>query len=155
MRSKYGAKKVTIDGIKFDSATEGRYYEKYRDMEKAGLIQNLRLQVPYELIPAIWEEYDEVKHLKKGDKIIHKKRRKQRPITYIADFVYTQDGKEYVVDVKGKKTKEYILKKKMMLALKGIEITEVYYSGLKPKRTTRKRNLSLVCLLRQFYRDLL
>lgn len=155
MRSKYGAKKVTIDGIKFDSATEGRYYEKYRDMEKTGEIQNLRLQVPYELIPAIWEEYDEVKHLKKGDKIIHKKRRKQRPITYIADFVYTQDGKEYVVDVKGKKTKEYILKKKMMLALKGIEITEVYYSGLKPKRTNRKRNLSLVCLLRQFYHDLL
>lgn len=158
MRNKYHAKKKTVDGITFDSTSEANYYEKYRDMEKAGEIQNLRLQVPYELIPAIWEEYDEVVHLKTKDKVVHRRKLKQRAVTYIADFVFTKDGIEYVVDVKGgprARTKEYLLKKKMMLALKGIEITEVYYSGLKPKRTTRKRNLSLVCLLCQFYHDLL
>jgi len=150
MRSKYGAKKVTIDGIKFDSATEGRYYEKYRDMEKAGLIQNLRRQVSYELIPAVWEEYDDVKHLKRGDKIVRKRRQKQRAITYIADFVFTKDGVEYVVDVKGgprARTKEYLLKKKMMYALKGIEITEVYYAPIQKRKSSPKDSLSLVCLL--------
>lgn len=155
MRNKYHAKKKTVDGITFDSTSEANYYEKYRDMEKAGEIQNLRLQVPYELIPAIWEEYDEVVHLKTKDKVVHRRKLKQRAVTYIADFVFDQDGQTKVIDVKGRKTKEYILKKKMMLALKGIEITEVYYSGLKPKRTNRKRNLSLVCLRCQFYHDLL
>lgn len=88
---------------------------------KQGIISDLRLQVPFELIPAIYE--DEIVQLKTKTKV--KKRCIQRATTYIADFVYTQDNKTIVEDVKGFRTKEYELKKKMMRALLGIEIKEV------------------------------
>lgn len=123
--SKYNAKSVTIDGIKFPSKKESEFYLKYRDMEEKGEISGLRLQVPYELLPEISEEYDEVKHLKTKDKVVHKKKVLQKSTKYIADFVFTKDGEEFVVDVKGRRTKEYLLKKKMMRSLLGIVITEV------------------------------
>ena len=151
MGSKYHAKRVTIDGIKFDSATEGRYYQKYKQMEKDGEIKNLRLQVPYELVPAVYEEVEIVRHLKRGDKITKKKKLTQRPITYIADFVFEQNGKTCVVDVKGKRLPVYLLKKKMMKALKGIDIIEVYYAPERKKKKTPKGSLSLFCLLHQLY----
>ena len=90
-------------------------------MQRNGEITNLRLQVPYELLPAIYK--DEIVHLKTKDKTI--KKLVQRPVTYVADFVYTKDGQEYVIDVKGMRLPDYILKKKMMLALNGINIIEV------------------------------
>ena len=120
-KTKYGSKKVTFDGITFDSKKEGMRYLKLREMQKAGEISNLRLQVPYELLPAIWR--DEVVHLKTKDKVVRKL--VQRPVHYVADFVYEKDGKEVVEDAKGMRLGEYIVKKKMMLALKGIEILEV------------------------------
>ena len=49
----------------------------------------------------------------------------QRAITYKADFSYMQDGELKVLDAKGVKTDVYKLKKKLMLALLGIEIEEV------------------------------
>ena len=49
----------------------------------------------------------------------------QRATTYVADFVYEQDGKTIVEDTKGFRTKEYELKKKMMRAFLGIEIKEI------------------------------
>lgn len=118
--NKYGAKKVVFDGITFDSKKEGLYYLKLKDMERCGEISNLRMQVPYELLPAIYK--DEVVHLKTKDKVI--KKCVQRAVNYIADFVYTKDGKEYIIDTKGMKLPDYILKKKMMLALLGLEIIE-------------------------------
>ena len=119
--NKYHAKKVVFDGITFDSRKEGLYYLKLKDMERRGEISELRLQVPYELLPAIYR--DEIVHLKTKDKVI--KRLIQRAVTYVADFVYVQDGKEIVIDAKGMRLPDYILKKKMMLALKGIEVIEV------------------------------
>lgn len=121
MRRKYGNKKIEFDGILFDSKKEGLHYLKLKEMEKAGEITDLRLQVPFELLPAIYRE--EVVHLKTKDKVV--KRLLQRPVTYIADFVYNKDGQQYVIDVKGMRLPDYILKKKMMLALKGIEVIEV------------------------------
>ena len=121
MISKYGNKKVTIDGISFDSKKEARYYLLLRQREKDGEISNLRLQVPYELIPAVYKE--ETIQLKTKSKTVMKCI--QRAIHYVADFVYTKDGEEIVVDTKGFQTEGYKLKKKMMLAFKGIEITEV------------------------------
>ena len=124
-RSKYNARKVWIDGIKFDSQREGEYYLLYKEMEAKGEISDLRLQVPYTLLPKITEEYEEIKHLKTKDKMVRKERVIQNATTYKADFVFTKDGEEMVVDVKGRRTKEYELKKKMMFALLGIRITEV------------------------------
>jgi len=121
-KNKYHARKVTICGIDFDSKKEGMRYLLLKDMERTGEISNLRLQVPFELLPAIYR--DEVVHLKTKDKI--ERRLVQRAVTYVADFVYTdKDGKEHVEDAKGLRLPEYILKKKMMLALKGIEVEEI------------------------------
>lgn len=89
--------------------------------EKHGIISDLRLQVSYELIPAIYE--DVVVQLKTKTKT--KKKLVQRATTYVADFVYVQDGKTIVEDTKGFRTKEYELKKKMMRAFLNIEIHEI------------------------------
>lgn len=126
MRNKYGNHKVVRDGISFDSRKEARFYLFLKESENLGTISNLRLQVPYELVPAVYE--DEVIHRKSGDKIV--KKCIQRPVRYVADFVYndTDTGKEEVVDVKSEITRKnpvYILKKKMMRAFLGIEISEV------------------------------
>lgn len=120
-KNKYHAKKVTILGIDFDSKKEGMRYLLLRDMERNGQISDLQLQVPFELLPTIYE--DVTVHLKTKDKI--ERRVKQRSVSYIADFVYTKDGKQVVEDTKGLRLPEYILKKKMMLALLNIEITEI------------------------------
>ena len=123
MRSKFGNRKVTVDGIRFDSRKEAKFYLFLKEAEKKGDISDLRLQVPYELIPAIYE--DQVIHLKTKDKIV--KRCVQKAVHYVADFVYieTLNNIEVVVDTKGFKTPEYKLKKKMMRAFKGIDIIEV------------------------------
>ena len=107
MVSKYHARKTTVDGIEFDSAKEAKRYTKLRAMEEDGEIQGLRLQVPFELLPSF--ECDGVKY---------------RGMRYIADFVYYRDGKRVVEDVKGAKTPEYKLKKKLMAYLNHINIEE-------------------------------
>lgn len=105
--SKYHAKKTVVDGIEFDSAKEAKRYAKLRDMEEAGKIQGLRLQVPFELLPSF--ECDGVKY---------------RGMRYIADFVYSRDGKQVVEDCKGFKTSDYKLKKKLMAYINHINIEE-------------------------------
>ena len=105
--SKYHARKTTIDGIQFDSAKEAKRYTKLRDMEMAGEIQGLRLQVPFEILPSF--ECDGVKY---------------RGMKYIADFVYYRDGKQVVEDTKGWKTAEYRMKKKLMAYMNHINIEE-------------------------------
>ena len=118
---KYRNKRVEYEGIVFDSLKEKRRYCQLQILEKNGIISDLRLQVPFELIPAIYE--DEIVQLKTKVKI--KKKCVQRATTYVADFVYMQDGKMIVEDTKGFRTKEYELKKKMMRAFLGIEIKEI------------------------------
>ena len=119
--NKYHAKSVVIDGIKFPSGKEGERFLYLRELEKRGEITNLRRQVRYELLPAAYK--DVVKHLKTKDKVV--RRLFLNPVSYVADFVYERDGQTVVEDTKGYKTKEYIIKKKMMYALKGIEIQEI------------------------------
>lgn len=118
---KYHNKRVEYEGIVFDSLKEKRRYCQLQLLEKNGTISDLRLQVPFELIPAIYE--DEVVQLKTKTKI--KKKLVQRSTTYVADFVYLQNGETIVEDTKGFRTKEYELKKKMMRAFLGIEIKEI------------------------------
>jgi hypothetical protein len=109
--SKYNAQKTTVDGITYDSRKEAQRAQELRLMLKAGIISNLREQVPYELIPAQKNEYG---------KVI------ERAVIYKADFVYDDEkGKTIVEDTKGVRTKEYIIKRKLMLYEYGIRISEV------------------------------
>lgn len=126
-KSKYGSQKVVVDGITFDSKKEAKAYEKLKVLEGAGAIRDLRLQVPYELIPAVYDTKTRIKHLKTKDKVETVQYMKQRPVKYVADFVFfdVEEERERVVDVKGFRTKEYELKKKMMLAFFGIEVEEI------------------------------
>ena len=102
--SKYHNTKTTVDGIAFDSKKEGARHGELQLLAKAGAIQDLRLQMPFELIP---------------------KQAGERAVRYIADFVYMENGKMIVEDVKGVKTDVYKIKKKLMLAVHGIRIREV------------------------------
>lgn len=106
--NKYQAQKTIVDGITFDSKKEAHRYKELKLLERAGEISSLQLQTPYELQPSF----------KHNGKTI-------RAIKYVADFTYTDKaGKIHIEDTKGVKTKEYLIKKKMML-YKGHEIEEV------------------------------
>lgn len=104
---KYHARKTTVDGIVFDSRKEADRYLVLKSMEKDGAIENLRRQVRYELIPAF--DMDG---------------RHYRPVYYVADFVYVEDGKEVVEDVKGMRTDTYRLKSKLFARRYGMSIRE-------------------------------
>lgn len=124
--SKYKNKKTEVDGIVFDSGKEASYYRFLKEQEEAGEISNLRMQVSYEIIPAVWE--DQVVHLKTKDKIV--KHCVQRATHYVADFVYTvtATGLEEIIDVKSaitRKNPAYRLKKKLMRAFHNIEVIEI------------------------------
>lgn len=125
--SKYRAKKTEVDGIVFASKKEAQRYAVLKVLEKTGIISDLQMQVPYLLIPEQREPEEWVPYKKpvkgkagrwKPGKTI------ERPCVYVADFVYTQDGKSVVEDVKGRRTKEYILKRKLLLYQYGIRIKE-------------------------------
>lgn len=124
--SKYHSKKTEVDGIQFDSKREAQRYQQLKLMEKAGVICDLKRQVKYELIPA---QYINGKCV-------------ERAITYTSDFEYYvlkplnvrtvmadpkagTIGEHIVEDVKGVRTAEYVIKRKLMLYKYGISITEV------------------------------
>lgn len=122
MRSKYGNKKAKANGRVFDSRKERSRYYTLQVLEKAGEISDLRMQVPFEIIPAVYEKVE--KQLKTKVKIVD--RCVQRATHYIADFVYTdKDGNMVVEDVKGSSsilTPEFRLKMKLMRYVHGIQI---------------------------------
>ena len=120
--TKYRSQKVVLDGEKFDSKKEARRYRELMLLQSAGEIRLLRRQVPFELIPA-QREPDTVG--KRGGKI--KGKVLERAVNYVADFVYedVHTGDMVVEDTKGMKTKDYIIKRKLMLWVYGIRIKEV------------------------------
>ena len=101
---KYRNKKTSIDGIRFDSKREANRYIELKLLERAGAIKDLKRQVPYILID---------------------KSRYGRAIKYVADFVYYEDDKLVVEDVKGVRTPVYKLKKRLMAERFGIEVKEI------------------------------
>ena len=109
VKAKYNNKKTVVDGITFDSMREAKRYSELKLLELGKCISDLRLQVPYELIPAQLGGI-----------------RKELPTKYIADFVYFDNelNKTIIADTKGVKTKDYVIKRKLM-KLMGHEITEV------------------------------
>lgn len=104
-KNKYRNEKVVVDGQSFDSKKEYYRYCDLKLLERAGEIFDIKRQVKYELIP---------------------KQQGERAVYYIADFVYKDKrGKTVVEDTKGVRTKEYIIKRKLMLYRYNIKILEV------------------------------
>ena len=122
---KYHSKKTVIDGITFDSRKEAERYSELKLLERCGAISNLELQKVYELIPAQYELYE--RYGKNGNRIKDGKKCIEKSCVYKADFVYidNETGQQVVEDVKGFRTKEYKIKKKLMLYIHGIKIKEV------------------------------
>ena len=120
---KYHSKKTVIDGITFDSKKEAERYSELKLLERCGAISNLEFQKVYELIPAQYEFYE--RYGKNGQRLKDGKRCLERSCIYKADFVYIENGKTVVEDVKGFRTEEYKIKKKLMLYIHGIKIKEV------------------------------
>lgn len=123
MKSKYGAKKCIVNGITFDSRKEARRYQELLLLVRAGVIQELQRQVKFVLIPSQYETYE--RYGKNGNRLQDGTRLVERECAYVADFVYTEDGKLVVEDVKGLRTKDYIIKRKLMLHKYGIRVKEV------------------------------
>lgn len=109
---KYGNRKVETEDGTFDSVKEYSRWQELKLMERAGEIYELQRQVPFVVIPAQRDD---------RGKLV------EREVKYIADFTYREKcGNRLVVeDTKGMKTREYILKRKMMLYRLGIRIQEV------------------------------
>ena len=105
--SKYKNKKVIVNGIEFDSKKEANRYKELLLLQKSGIITDLKRQVSYILIPAF-----------------NLNRKRYRSMSYIADFVYKENGKEVVEDCKGFRTEIYKIKKKLMAYIYEIEIRE-------------------------------
>ena len=108
-RSKYGATKVNG----YDSRKESRRADVLKLMEKQALISDLREQVKFLLLPK-----QEVKDFK-GKTICGR-----REMSYVADFVYVENGQTIVEDAKGFRTKEYKRKRGLMLKIHNIIIKE-------------------------------
>lgn len=107
--SKYRSRKVVVDGITFDSKKEAKRFCELSLLERAGKITDLRRQVRFELIPS----------QRINGKVV------ERAVHYVADFAYRENGLTVVEDTKGFKTKDYIIKRKLMLHFFGIRIREV------------------------------
>lgn len=124
--SKYrNQKTTTADGIVHDSRKEANRWCELLLMQRGGVIRDLDRQVEFLLIPTQIETYERVgkrgQALKQGSRVVEK------ACKYVADFVYVdcKTGKTVVEDTKGVRTEAYRIKKKLMLQIYGIKITEV------------------------------
>jgi len=117
--SKYHSRKITRDGITFDSVKEYQRYCELSLLERAGTITDLQRQVKFVLLPAQYRQLFDRKAHKWKTRCV------EREVCYIADFVYQQDGKTVVEDTKGVRTTDYIIKRKLMLYIHNIQIKEV------------------------------
>lgn len=98
-KSKYGAKKTSVDGHTFDSKKEAEYYSELKLKLRAGAIKGFCLQPIFILADGL---------------------------KYKADFiVFNNDNNTEIIDVKGFRTKEYITKKKVFEDKYDLKIKEI------------------------------
>lgn len=122
---KYRNRKVTLDGRVFDSRKEAKRYQELKLLEAAGEISDLQTQVKFVLIPSQREpgepyKMGPLKGQRKPGRVV------EREVAYFADFAYcNKQGRRVVEDTKGLKTKDYIIKRKMMLYFYGVRIHEI------------------------------
>ncbi len=107
------------DGLTFDSTKEYKRWVDLNVMLSEGTISDLQRQVPFELIP---EQREPDTTGPRGG--VRRGKLIERPVSYVADFVYCQDEKLVVEDTKGVRTPEYIIKRKLMLYVHNIKIKE-------------------------------
>lgn len=124
--------KVEFDGKLFGSKREAHRYAELRLLERSGHITDLQTQVPFELIPAQYEDVPTGEYYKIGEKKGQPKIKRvcvEQSVVYVADFVYTENGKKVVEDTKGCRDgityNYFVLKRKMMLYFHGIRVREV------------------------------
>lgn len=108
---KYNNKKTVVDGKTFDSRKEAREYGRLKLLESRGDITSLKCQVKFDFPingkPMRFVDSNRVMH-------------------YIADFEYfDMYGNRKVVDVKGFKTRDYLIKKALMMACHGVLVEEI------------------------------
>ena len=114
----------SVDGIIHDSRKEARRWNELLLLEKAGQIKDLKRQVKFVLIPAQREQGTIGKRggIKQGKLL-------ERELSYIADFVYTENEKLVVEDAKGYKGGSiyalFVIKRKLMLYLHNIKVREI------------------------------
>jgi hypothetical protein len=121
---KYKNREIRRNGETFDSRKEFLRWQELRQMERSGVIKDLQRQVKFVLIPAQYETVPRFSE-KTGKRLKDSKRLAEKGCSYIADFVYTHhDGSITVEDTKGVQTKDYIIKRKLMLWVHGIRIVE-------------------------------
>lgn len=98
-KNKFHAQKTTVNGVVYDSKKEAKRAVELQYLEKIGQIQDLRQQVEFVL----------------QDGFVNNEGKKIRAIVYVGDFCYTQDGVKIIEDTKGFRTKEYSIKKKLLM----------------------------------------
>jgi hypothetical protein len=112
--SKYAAKPTHVDGIRFASKREAARYGELSNLQRAGIITHLELQPRFPLIV-----------------------NGQVVCTYVGDFRYLENGMSVTEDVKGFKTAEYKIKRKLLLATHpGIDHREI---GIGKGRATARK----------------
>lgn len=119
---KYGNRKAEVDGQVFDSRKEARRFYELQLLQEAGTIRDLETQKRFLLIPTQREpDTQGPRGGVKPGKVI------ERAVEYIADFYYidNETGEAVVEDTKGIRTKEYIIKRKLMLYVHHIRIREI------------------------------
>ena len=99
-KNKYNARKTVMCGHTFDSKREADYYLELLARKQAGEIVRIGFQPQYTLLEGFKDNTG----------------KKQKPITYTADFlVEYDDSRREVIEVKGMKTRDYLLRKKLFL----------------------------------------
>ena len=99
-KNKYNARKTVMCGHTFDSKREAEYYLLLREKKRLGEIKSIDLQPTYTLLEGFRDNQG----------------KPQKPITYTPDFlVEYDDGRREVIEVKGMRTRDYLLRKKLFL----------------------------------------
>ena len=115
--SKYGNKKITVDGIEFDSVLEARYYNYLKGEVASGRVARFDMQVPYTLVRGYINPV--------GNKV--------EPVTYILDFlVHYTNGTTAHIDIKVLETitEVFKIKRKLFELQFWVELKCVTYSAL-------------------------